>query len=47
MNKNLFVEPDVELVKFAAMDSALFLSGFETGDEDELDPAYGNTPVYG
>ena len=46
MNKNLFVEPDVDLVKFAALDSTLVLSDFETG-EDELDPAYGNTPIYG
>ena len=45
MNKNLFVEPSLELEPFAVSDTTLFLSGFETG-EDELDPAYGNTPVY-
>ena len=40
--KKLFTEPDLELEKFAVTDSALFLSDFETG-EDELDPAYGNS----
>ena len=39
-----FEEPCLELEAFAVSDSTLFLSGFETG-EDELDPAYG-TPVY-
>ena len=40
-----FEEPNLELERFTVADSTLFLSGFETG-EDELDPAYG-TPVYG
>ena len=39
--KNLFEEPKLILEQFQVQDS-----GFETG-EDELDPAYGNTPVYG
>ena len=43
--KMLFEEPSLKLDKFAIADSTLFLSDFETG-EDELDPAYGNTPVY-
>ena len=45
MKKSLFVEPSLELETFAVNDATLFLSGFETG-EDELDPAYG-TAVYG
>ena len=44
--KSLFVEPSLELEKFAVSDATLFLSGFETG-EDELDPAYGGTPALG
>ena len=43
--KCIFEEPSLALERFTAADSTLFLSGFETG-EDELDPAYG-TPVYG
>ncbi len=40
MKKNLFVEPAIEISKFAMQDHTLFLSDLETG-EDELDPAYG------
>ena len=43
--KASFTQPELELTRFASTDPTLFLSGFETG-EDELDPAYGNTPVY-
>lgn len=49
MKKNLFVEPELALTRFAPCDSTLFISGFEPG-EDELDPvsgAYGNTPAIG
>ena len=42
--KNLFEEPSLVLEQFRVQDSTLFLSDFETG-EDELDPAYG-TAVY-
>lgn len=42
--KNLFVEPKLELEKFAVSDTTLFLSDFELG-EDELDPAYGTTAI--
>ena len=45
MIKKQFAPPELELIRFAVTDPALFLSGFETG-EDELDPAYGSTPVY-
>ena len=48
--KNLFTEPSLELEKFAVSDATLFLSGFETGDQDELDPvtgAYGGTKAIG
>ena len=44
--KHQFEEPRLELERFSVCDSTLFLSDFETG-EDELDPAYGNTPIYG
>ena len=44
--KKRFTEPRLELEAFAVQDSTLFLSDFETG-EDELDPAYGNTPAIG
>ena len=44
--KEMFAEPRLELKPFAVCDSMLFLSGFETG-EDELDPAYGVQAITG
>lgn len=45
--KKLFEEPRLELETFAISDSTmnLFLSGYELGDEDELDPAYNTTAI--
>lgn len=43
--KKLFVEPGLELEYFKVIDSTLFLSDFETG-ENELDPAY-DAKVFG
>ena len=48
MKQNLFVEPELALTRFAPCDSTLFISGYETGDPDELDSvsgAYANTPA--
>ena len=40
--KNLFEEPRLELEVFAVSDNTLFLLS-DVLDEDELDPAYGNS----